>query len=157
MTLASYRRWGEGRWITFLVSIAGLVIPAACSDDSTGPEEEEQIAVDPPQGVTVSDAIGSVMGFSAPGQASGAQTSLAGRVVYVSAKPGTFEGAEQITIVHVATGTDDPRFLRRPRPIECGLVFSNLGFGVGILSRFGLRVPRRGLRALAFRRLLIGR
>ena len=84
----------------FLLALATAVI--GCSDDPVKPEIPDDLA-EPPTGLTVSNPVGMSVGSSDVSMGEVPRVSSADvRLIYVSARPGTFQDAETITITNVA-------------------------------------------------------
>jgi alpha-tubulin suppressor-like RCC1 family protein len=86
----------------FLLALATAVI--GCSDDSVMPEVPDDLP-EPPTGLTVSNPVGMTVGSSEISMGEGLRASAAdGRLIYVSARPGTFPDAQTITLTNVSSG-----------------------------------------------------
>ena len=86
----------------FLLALATAVM--GCSDDPTEPEIQDDL-LEPPVGMVVSNPVGMVVGASDVSMGGVPRSSAADvRLIYVSARPGTFPDAESITITNVSSG-----------------------------------------------------
>ena len=104
MTSVRTRELAMRRTGTTLILLALFTAVGSCSDDSVKPEIPDDL-LEAPTGLTVSNPVGMTVGSSDVSMDEIPRLSAAdARLIYVSARPGTFPDAQSITLTNVASG-----------------------------------------------------